>query len=102
MDSSAQEICDTPALQRMQMAVHMKVWICSLACRPQVIAYMMQVGLDVRGKHDLEESLDFYVQSELMEGENQYLCEEAGRKVPYCVCPFAAALALASQTSRDG
>lgn len=41
----------------------------------------LQVGLDVRGKHDLEESLDFYVQSELMEGENQYLCEEAGKKV---------------------
>ena len=40
-----------------------------------------QVSLDVRGKRSLEDSLDFYVQSELMEGENQYLCEEAGQKV---------------------
>ena len=40
----------------------------------------MQVSLDVRGKRSLEDSLDFYVQSELMEGENQYLCEEAGQK----------------------
>ena len=36
----------------------------------------------MRGKHTLEESLDFYVQGELMEGDNQYECEEAGCKVP--------------------
>ena len=41
----------------------------------------MQVSLDVRGKQTLEESLDFYVQGELMEGDNQYLCEELGKKV---------------------
>ena len=41
----------------------------------------MQVSIDVRGKRTLEESLDFYVQGELMEGENQYLCEGLGRKV---------------------
>ena len=51
----------------------------------------MQVGLDVRGKHNLGESLDFYVQSELMEGENQYLCEEAGRKVRCTAPAFAEA-----------
>ena len=50
----------------------------------------------MRGKRSLEDSLDFYVQSELMEGENQYLCEEAGQKVsaqglqcPLCVVPTA-------------
>ena len=32
-------------------------------------------------KRSLEESLDFYCQGELMEGDNQYFCEEAGRKV---------------------
>ena len=41
----------------------------------------VQVSLDVRGKQTLEESLDFYVQGELMEGDNQYLCEELGKKV---------------------
>ena len=53
-----------------------------------------QVSLDVRGKQTLEESLDFYVQGELMEGDNQYLCEELGKKVdpptpppPLLVCP---------------
>lgn len=48
-----------------------------------------QVSLEVRGKHTLEESLDFYVQGELMEGDNQYECEEAGCKVhyiPYLIC----------------
>jgi hypothetical protein len=39
-----------------------------------------QVSLEVRGKRTLRESLDFYVQGELMEGDNQYFCEEAGRK----------------------
>ncbi|KAK9798582.1 hypothetical protein WJX73_003480 [Symbiochloris irregularis] len=53
----------------------------SVPYRSQKEEDFIQVGLDVRGKHDLGESLDFYVQSELMEGENQYLCEEAGRKV---------------------
>lgn len=43
----------------------------------------MQLSLDVRGKSTLEESLDLYVQGELMEGDNQYLCEEAGKKVCY-------------------
>jgi len=41
------------------------------------------VSIDVRGKRTLEESLDFYVQGELMEGENQYLCEELGKKVEF-------------------
>ena len=43
----------------------------------------------MRGKHTLEESLDFYVQGELMEGDNQYECEEAGCKVQnisYLIC----------------
>lgn len=39
------------------------------------------MSLDVRGKQTLEESLDFYVQGELMEGDNQYFCEELGKKV---------------------
>lgn len=41
----------------------------------------MQLSLEVRGKRNLEESLDFYVSGELMEGDNQYYCEEIGRKV---------------------
>ena len=44
----------------------------------------MQVSLEVRGKRTLEDSLDFYVQGELMEGENQWFCEEAGQKVRAC------------------
>ena len=46
----------------------------SPACVP------MQVSLDVRGKRNLHESLDLYVQGELMEGDNQYFCETAGKK----------------------
>lgn len=41
----------------------------------------MQISLDVVNKRSLEESLDFYCQGELMEGDNQYFCEEVGRKV---------------------
>lgn len=41
----------------------------------------MQISLDVVNKRSLEESLDFYCQGELMEGDNQYFCEEIGRKV---------------------
>lgn len=42
---------------------------------------LAQISLDVRGKRNLQESLDFYVQGELMEGDNQYLCEDLGMKV---------------------
>ena len=41
----------------------------------------------MRGKRTLEESLDFYVQGELMEGDNQYLCEELGKKVGALLAP---------------
>ena len=44
------------------------------------------MSIDVRGKQTLEESLDFYVQGELMEGDNQYLCEELGKKVGLRIC----------------
>jgi hypothetical protein len=40
-----------------------------------------QISLDVRGKRTLAESLDSYVSKELMDGQNQYLCEQLGRKV---------------------
>ena len=55
------------------------IWVLMLACN-------VQLSLDVRGKSTLEESLDLYVQGELMEGDNQYLCEEAGKKVYICCC----------------
>ena len=42
---------------------------------------LVQLSLDVRGKQTLEDSLDLYVQGELMEGDNQYYCEEASQKV---------------------
>ncbi|KAL4854761.1 Ubiquitin carboxyl-terminal hydrolase 24 [Chlorella vulgaris] len=40
-----------------------------------------QISLDVRGKRTLAESLDSYVSKELMNGQNQYLCEQLGKKV---------------------
>ena len=40
-----------------------------------------QVSLDVRGKRNLLESLDSYVAVEMMNGENQWLCEALGKKV---------------------
>lgn len=48
------------------------------------------MSLDVRGKRTLEESLNFYVQGELMEGDNQYFCEDAQQKV----CPFIGCWAM--------
>lgn len=53
----------------------------------------VQISLDVRGKKTLEESLDFYCQGELMEGDNQYFCEEAGKKV----CTFSSLRTLLCQ-----
>ena len=53
------------------------------ACIAAELHSDVQLSLDVRGKSTLEESLDLYVQGELMEGDNQYLCEEAGKKVCY-------------------
>jgi hypothetical protein len=46
----------------------------------------MQLSLEVRGKKNLEESLDFYVQGELLEGDNQYYCEEIEKKVRHGPC----------------
>ena len=40
-----------------------------------------QVSLDVRGKKGLTDSLESYVAVEMMNGENQWLCEELGKKV---------------------
>lgn len=55
-----------------------------------VLRGTVQISLDVRGKRCLEESLDFYCQGELMEGDNQYFCEQAGKKVGVVALPFAA------------
>ena len=64
----------TPALRRSTVAVG--------CCQGQPYPHPgRQVSLEVRGKRTLEESLDLYVQGELMEGDNQYFCEEANRKV---------------------
>ena len=54
----------------------------------------MQISLDVRGKRCLEESLDFYCQGELMEGDNQYFCEQAGKKVHVLPAVLAFAICL--------
>ncbi|PSC74217.1 ubiquitin specific peptidase 24 isoform A [Micractinium conductrix] len=40
-----------------------------------------QISLDVRGKRTLAESLRSFVSKELMDGQNQYECEELGKKV---------------------
>jgi len=40
-----------------------------------------QISLDVRGKRTLAESLRSFVSKELMDGQDQYHCEELGRKV---------------------
>ena len=40
-----------------------------------------QISLDVRGKKDLLESLESYVAPELMNGANQWYCEELGVKI---------------------
>ena len=58
------------------------VTLCMLAKHPY-IHHAVQVSIDVRGKHNLEESLDLYVQGELMEGDNQYFCESVGKKVSW-------------------
>lgn len=40
-----------------------------------------QISLDVRGKKGLLESLESYVAAELMDGQNQWFCEQLGCKV---------------------
>lgn len=40
-----------------------------------------QISVDVRGKKNLVESLESYVAPETLDGENQWYCEELGRKV---------------------
>ena len=52
----------------------------SIAVTSSPACVLIQVSLDVRGKRNLHESLDLYVQGELMEGDNQYFCETAGKK----------------------
>ncbi|KAK9838464.1 hypothetical protein WJX81_000965 [Elliptochloris bilobata] len=73
---------EVPAMQAVLGGKFAQQIICrNLPYRSEKHEDFFQARLEVRGKHTLEESLDFYVQGELMEGDNQYECEEAGRKV---------------------
>ena len=40
-----------------------------------------QISVDVRGKKNLQDSLESYVAAELLDGQNQWYCEELGKKV---------------------
>ena len=40
-----------------------------------------QISVDVRGKKNLQESLDSYVAPETLDGQNQWFCESLGHKV---------------------
>ncbi|KAL3156421.1 hypothetical protein ABBQ38_000732 [Trebouxia sp. C0009 RCD-2024] len=72
----------TPVLQGVIGGKFAQQIICKgLPYRSEKEEEFYQLSLDVRGKQTLEESLDLYVQGELMEGDNQYFCEEAGQKV---------------------
>ena len=43
--------------------------------------HFFRVSVDVKNKKNLAEALDLYVQEELLEGDNKYLCEEYNAKV---------------------
>ncbi|BDA41234.1 probable ubiquitin carboxyl-terminal hydrolase FAF-X [Coccomyxa sp. Obi] len=73
---------ETPAMQAVMGGTFAQQIICkSVNYRSEKEEDFYQISLDVRGKKNLEESLDFYCQGELMEGDNQYYCEEVGKKV---------------------
>ena len=57
-------------LRHAVKGIYLRVTVCSTADQPGRAR-----------KANLEESLDFYCQGELMEGDNQYFCEEVGKKV---------------------
>eukprot|EP00884_Botryococcus_braunii_P021288 jgi/Botrbrau1/7843/Bobra.9_2s0021.2 len=72
----------SPAMQTVMGGKFAQQIICrTVDFRSEKEEDFYQLSLEVRGKKNLEESLDFYVSGELMEGDNQYYCEEVGRKV---------------------
>ncbi|KAK9820599.1 hypothetical protein WJX72_012157 [[Myrmecia] bisecta] len=82
VDQHLRDRKEPPALQTVIGGKFAQQIICrSVPFRSEKEEKFYQISLDVRGKRTLQESLDFYVQGELMEGDNQYFCEEAGRKV---------------------
>jgi ubiquitin carboxyl-terminal hydrolase 9/24 len=92
VDQHLREAKETPAVQAVMGGTFAQQIICkSVPYRSEKEEDFYQISLDVRGKRTLQESLDFYCQGELMEGDNQYFCEEAGRKaraaLPACCLP---------------
>ncbi|EIE24996.1 hypothetical protein COCSUDRAFT_46553 [Coccomyxa subellipsoidea C-169] len=82
VDQHLRERKETPAMQAVMGGTFAQQIICrSVNYRSEKEEDFYQISLDVRGKKNLEESLDFYCQGELMEGDNQYFCEQAGKKV---------------------
>ena len=51
------------------------------AHRSERLEDFVHVSVDVRNKRDLVESLASYVQGELLESDNQWFCEQCGKKV---------------------
>jgi len=49
--------------------------------RSERLEDFVHVSVDVRNKRDLVESLASYVQGELLESDNQWFCEQCGKKV---------------------
>jgi ubiquitin carboxyl-terminal hydrolase 34 len=42
--------------------------------------------LEVKHKRNILESLDLFVEGEMLEGDNKYFCEKANQKVQYLIC----------------
>ncbi|KAI8477153.1 MAG: hypothetical protein J3K34DRAFT_455469 [Monoraphidium minutum] len=83
VDSHLQSARCTPALQSVMGGRFAQQVICrGLPYRSEREEEFLQISVDVRGMGSLEKSLENYVQGELMEGDNAYLCEELGRRVP--------------------
>ncbi|GAX79789.1 hypothetical protein CEUSTIGMA_g7229.t1 [Chlamydomonas eustigma] len=71
-----------PALQLVLGGMFVQQIICKdVEYRSERVESFYQISLDVKGKGNLEKSLESYVQGELMEGENAYFCEAYGRSV---------------------
>ncbi|KAK9822778.1 hypothetical protein WJX74_007862 [Apatococcus lobatus] len=82
VDQHLRDTKQQPVMQSVMGGKFAQQIICKgVPFRSEKVEEFFQMSLDVRGKRTLEESLNFYVQGELMEGDNQYFCEDAQQKV---------------------
>jgi len=82
VDTHLQAVAGRAALQPVMGGKFAQQIICpSVPYRSEKEDEFCRLQVDVRGKANLEASLEAYVQGELMEGDNQYHCDQINAKV---------------------